>query len=198
LSLLASRGAIVIDADALAREAVIPGSAALEKIVATFGDQMLTPQGELDRGALAAVVFSDEKKKNILNEIVHPEVRHLYHGALEDAQSQPHRILVYDIPLLTEARSADEFDLVVVVDAPAALRHQRLIEHRGLEGEEATKRIQAQVSDDHRLALADIVLDSSGSEAETRERANRLYDTLEACWPDRLAEAPAIYRAATS
>jgi len=100
--------------------------------------------------------------------------------------------------LLTEARSAEEFDLVVVVETPAALRHQRLVERRGLTPEEAGQRIEAQVSDEQRLALADIVVDSSGSEAETRERANRLYDVLHDCWPTRLHEAPGLYRARTS
>jgi dephospho-CoA kinase len=195
---LADLGAFVIDADVLAREAVVPGSVGLAAIESAFGPRVITEAGELDRAALAAIVFSDESKKITLNQIVHPEVQRLYDRALHDAQADPDRVVIYDVPLLTEVRSADEFDLVVVVDSPAPLRHQRLIEHRGLSASEATQRINAQVTDDQRLALADIVLDSSGSEAETRERARHLYDALAACWPDSLADAPGLYRANTS
>lgn len=195
---LAGLGALVIDADVLAREAVVPGSAGLAAIESAFGPGVIADGGELDRAALAAIVFSDASKKNTLNQIVHPEVQRLYDRALKDAQANPHRVVIYDVPLLTEVRSAEEFDLVVVVDSPASLRHQRLVKHRGLSASEATKRINSQVTDDQRLVLADIVLDSSGSEAETRERARHLYEALATCWPDRLAEAPGLYRANTS
>lgn len=196
--ILAGLGALVIDADVLAREAVVPGSAGLAAIESAFGPGVITEGGELDRAALAVIVFSDESQKNILNQIVHPEVQRLYDGALKDAHANPHRVVIYDIPLLTEVRSAEAFDLVVVVDSPASLRHQRLVEHRGLSSSEATQRINAQVTDDQRLVLADIVLDSSGSEAKTRERARHLYEALATCWPDRLADAPGLYRANTS
>jgi len=197
-AVLSQLGANVIDADLLAREAVAPGSRALEKIALRFGEALISNNGELDRVALGAIVFSDSEARDELNAIVHPEVRSLYDQAVASAGEDPDTIIVYDVPLLTEARSVREFDLVVVVHAPSDLRHKRLTTERGFTEEEATQRIRAQASDEERLAVADIVLDSSVSLVDTTTKAAILFEAISSCWPDRLAQAPALYQARTS
>lgn len=182
-------GAVVIDADVLARHAVERGSDGLNAIADAFGDDVLTPDGTLDRGALGDIVFQSDQARATLNDIVHPIVRQLYTQALEQAQREdPGRVLVYAVPLLAEARSVDEFDAIVVVDAPAPTRVQRLMDYRGLSQSEAESRVNAQANDDERLALADVVLDASGDIARTEQGARELYEELVALWPDRLGE----------
>lgn len=187
-------GALVVDADDLAREAVSPGGSGLSAIAARFGSEVLGAHGELDRAALGTIVFSDPAARADLEEIVHPIVAHLSREAFERAAlTQPERVLVYSIPLLTESRRAPEFDLVVLVDAPAETRVDRLVRHRGMSPAEANSRIHAQATDDARRAIADIVIDASGDEDDTVARATVLYSVLATCWPDRLAEAPGRY-----
>lgn len=197
-AVLAEHGALVIDADVLARQAVLPGSDALVRIAGRFGSTVIAADGSLDRQALGHVVFTDSSAREGLNAIVHPEVKRLYGEALASAQRDPERVIVYDVPLLTEARSVAEFDLVVVVHTPAALRLKRLSEERGLTADEARDRIGAQSSDNQRLAIADIVVDTSVSLADTTEKATTLARVLLACWPDLLSDAPALYQAQTS
>ena len=197
-ALFAQRGATVIDADVLARQAVEPGTPALEKIVARFGSEVLESDGSLNRRALGSRVFSHQDDREALNSIVHPEVRKLYDRAVEEASSDPGRIIIYDVPLLQEARSTEEFDLVIVVNAPAAIRAQRLQDFRGFSEEEASNRVGSQATDQQRLALADVVLDSSGTLEETLERAATLFSVIESCWPDRLDDVPALYQSQTS
>lgn len=176
---LREHGAVVIDADALARDAVAPGSPGLAAVAARFGDEILTAEGTLDRAALGDLIFSDPAARADLNAIVHPDVRRRYRDALDAARSRdPRAIVIYDVPLLAEARAADEFDLVVVVDAPAETRTRRLVELRGLDPDDAAKRVAAQVSDDERRAMADIVIDSSGEESATLQYADELWATL--------------------
>lgn len=173
------RGAVIIDADALAREAVAPGSAGLEAIVDRFGADVLDEHGALDRGALGRRVFADEAERSALNAIVHPEVRRLYREAVARARdADPDALIVYDVPLLAEARARDEFGLVVVVDAPAQVRVRRLVEHRGMTDQEARERVAAQLTDDERRALADIVIDASGTLESTLEHADEVWSTL--------------------
>jgi dephospho-CoA kinase len=189
-STLRELGAIVIDADQLAREAVAPGSKALREIATRFPG-VITDSGDLDRSALGALVFSDTVARSDLNHIVHPEVRRLYDERIAKVQSEhPQSVVVYDIPLLAEARSSEEFDAVVVVHAPAAVRVARLVERRGFSEAEATKRVSAQASDEARLELADVVIDASLSEAETVRQSRLLFEALVSLWPDRLAELP--------
>lgn len=172
-------GAVIIDADALAREAVAPGSAGLAAIVAHFGDEVLDEHGALDRGALGRRVFAEETERSALNEIVHPEVRRLYREAVHRARAtDPEAVIVYDVPLLGEARKHDEFDPVVVVAAPAATRVQRLIEQRGMTEQEARERVAAQMGDEELRALADIVIDASGSLERTLEQADDVWSTV--------------------
>lgn len=187
-------GAFVVDADVLAREAVKPGSAGLAAVVSRFGDGVLESDGALNRQALGNVVFADPQARRDLEGIVHPVVAELSKNAFQRAgREEPGRVLIYAIPLLAESSRTAEFDLVVVVHAPAEERVRRLREHRGLSDADATSRVTSQATDSERLALADIVVDASGSEAETIARAQALYQALQECWPSRLREAPELY-----
>jgi dephospho-CoA kinase len=193
-AVLEELGALVVDADALARVAVEPGGLALGAIAARFGADVLDGTGSLDRAALGEIVFADPEARQELERIVHPIVGNLSKEAFTRASAeQPDRVLVYAIPLLAESARQAEFDLVVVVHAPADERTSRLRQHRGLSQSEASARVMAQASDDERLSLADIVIDASGTESETVARARVLYSVLEECWPDRLAQAPGLY-----
>lgn len=186
---LASRGAHIIDADLLARQAVEPGSKALEEIAARFGPGVLDENGHLDRGKLGTIVFSDASARSALNDIVHPQVKKLYDEALAMAElERPDTVIAYVVPLLAEARQVSEFDSVIVVHAPAAMRVQRLMEYRGISSAEARERVDAQVSDEERLSLAHVVLDASGDLDSTKHAAHQLYEELVSHWPDRLSE----------
>lgn len=176
---LAQHGAIIIDADQLARDAVAPGSAGLAAVVERFGSAVLGADGGLDRAALAAIVFTDAQARAALNAIVHPEVHRLYRERLAAiAAENPDAIVVYDVPLLVEARSAEEFSLVVVVHAPAQTRVDRLVTQRGLDRASARDRVAAQATDAERLAVADVVIDTSGSIESTDEQVDALWQRL--------------------
>ncbi|RZI83142.1 MAG: dephospho-CoA kinase, partial [Microbacterium sp.] len=136
-------------------------------------------RGELDRAALAAIVFADDAARARLNAIVHPAVR--AESARRFAEALAHdrdAVVVYDVPLLVEARPDDPWDLIVVAHAPSAVRARRLVELRGMSEEEAAARIAAQVPDDARLAIADVVIDTSGTLGETRAQTDRLWARL--------------------
>lgn len=186
-------GAVVVDHDLLAREAVAPGSVGLDAVVAEFGTGILTVDGELDRSALARVVFADDDARERLNAIVHPEVRRL--SAERDAQAgaaDAGAVVVHDIPLLVEIGAVDTFHVVVVVDAPPELRLRRLVEGRGMSEEEGRARIAAQADDESRRAAADVVLDGSGTEAELRTQVDALWQRIAAeRAAERAAELPA-------
>ncbi len=158
-ALLASLGAVVIDADALAREAVQPGSVGLSEVVTEFGPDVVDADGALDRAALAALVFADPAALSRLNAIVHPLVASLSAERLAAVPSDA--LVVYDVPLLAENGLQAGFDAVVVVDAPDDVRLRRL-EARGLDRGDAERRMAAQASRDQRLAVADFVIDNSG------------------------------------
>ncbi len=176
---LAAHGAIIIDADALARAAVAAGSPGLAAVRERFGDAVIAPDGSLDRAALGERVFSDEEARRALNAIVHPEVARLYHERLAELErTQPDAIVVYDVPLLVESRSAHEFALVVVAHAPAEMRIERLATLRGIDRASAERRVGAQASDDERLAIADVVIDTSGSIESTEEQTDALWQQL--------------------
>ncbi len=173
---LAARGAVLVDADVLAREAVAPGTAGLADVVAEFGPEVLTADGELDRRALGARVFDDDAARARLERIVHPRVRARAHE-LETAAA-PDAVVVHDIPLLVETGQADGFDVVVVVDAPDDVRVQRLVSGRGMSADEARARIAAQASREDRLAVADHVVDNSGGLDDLDAAVDRLWMTL--------------------
>lgn len=178
---LAERGAVLIDYDLLSRDAVAPGSPGLADVVAAFGDSVLTPDGALDRPGLAAVVFADPDARSRLNEIVHPVVRRL--AAEREAAAaavDPAAVVVHDVPLLVETGRADAFHLVVVVQAPAVLRVERLVRTRDMDRTEAERRIGAQATDEQRLAVADVVLDGSGDPDDLRAEVDALWDRLAA------------------
>ncbi|MBL3700161.1 dephospho-CoA kinase [Leucobacter luti] len=177
---LEALGAVRIDADQLARDAVAPGSPGLARVVSRFGsERVLNARGELDRAALGAIVFADPDALRDLNEIVHPEVKRLYEAALAAARAaDSEAIVVYEIPLLVEAARELEFDLVVVADAPAESRVARMVELRGMGEADARRRIANQASDADRRAAADVLIDTSGSEAHTVAQVDALWERL--------------------
>lgn len=176
---LAELGAVVIDADRLAREVVEPDTPALAAIAERFGHGVLDETGALDRPALGGIVFDDPAALRDLNAIVHPAVHDRYDALLaEAAVRDPEAIIVYDVPLLAEARAASDFSLVVVVDAPAEVRAERLVSLRGMDRAEALARIGSQAGDEERRALADVVIDSSGTIEHTIEQVDALWERL--------------------
>lgn len=158
---LAAYGAVVIDADKIAREVVEPGTPGHAAVVAEFGPEVVRADGSLDRERLAEIVFADADKRTRLNAIVHPLV-----GARVQelsAAAPPDAIVVYDVPLLVENDLAALYDLVVVVDAPVEVQLERLVRRRKMPEDQARARIAAQASREQRRAVADVVIDNSGS-----------------------------------
>ena len=178
---LAEHGAVVIDADQLAREVVQPGTPGLAAISAEFGGGVLLPNGSLDRPALGAVIFTDPSRRERLNAITHPAVRQLTRDRVAAAAAaDPHAIVVYDVPLLAEAIKGGlvTFDLIAVVHADAQTRIERMVELRGLTQEEANNRIAAQASDEERLALADVVIDNTSTVEATLTQVDALWERV--------------------
>jgi dephospho-CoA kinase len=192
---LAERGAAVVDADLLAREVVAPGTPGLAAVARRFGPAVLASDGSLDRQALGALVFSDPGARRDLEAVTHPAVRELSRLRMAEAVADdPARVVVYDVPLLVETRGAGEFDVVVVVHAPAEDRVARLVQLRGMTEEEARRRVAAQAGDDERLAVADLVVDSSGSLEQTLQQADAVLDRLRSLSAAKAAAAtrPAV------
>ncbi|MEV6565220.1 dephospho-CoA kinase [Streptomyces kronopolitis] len=158
--LLASYGAVIVDADKIAREVVEPGTPGLAAVVAEFGDGVLTPDGTLDRPKLGGIVFADPQKLQALNAIVHPLVG--ARSAELEAAAGPDAVVVHDVPLLTENGLAPLYDLVVVVDAAPQTQLDRLVRLRGMAEDEARSRMAAQATREQRLAVADLVIDNDG------------------------------------
>jgi dephospho-CoA kinase len=176
---LADQGAIVVDADRTVRELQEPGLPVFERIVETFGEGVVASDGSLDRAALGTVVFRDAKKLAALNAIVHPAVKAETQRRFREAfDADPGAVVVYDVPLLKEARGTGEWDMVVVAHAPAETRIRRMVENRGMTPEDADARVRSQASDDERLALADVVIDTGGSIEHTLEQTDRLWRDL--------------------
>lgn len=176
---LAEHGAIVVDADALVRELQQPGTPVLAAIAAEFGDHLLGTDGALDRAALGAVIFNDHDARKRLNAIVHPAVGEESARRFAAAfAADPQAVVVYDVPLLVEARADDPWDLVVVAHAPAETRIRRLIELRGLDEDDARARVASQASDDRRLAIADVVIDTDTELSTTLEQVDALWHRL--------------------
>lgn len=176
---LGEHGAVIVDADALVREVQQPGSPVLQAIAAEFGDGMLRPDGTLDRAALGTHVFGRPARVARLNALVHPAVGALSRRRFAAAFAHdPSAVVVYDVPLLAEARAGDDWDLVVVAHAPAAVREKRLVHLRGMTPEDAQARIAAQAGDEERLALADVVIDTTGAIDETIAQTDALWARL--------------------
>jgi dephospho-CoA kinase len=181
---LAEHGAVVIDADKIAREVVEPGTEGLAEVRAAFGDEVIG-DGALDRAKLAAKVFTDESARNTLNGIVHPRIRtrtaELMAAAAADA------VVVHDVPLLVEAHMGAAYHLVLVVDAPEEVRVHRVVHHRGMAEEDARARIRTQAGEADRRAAADVWLDNGGTPDE-------VLAVVDALWADRLVRYEANVR----
>jgi dephospho-CoA kinase len=173
---LAAQGALVIDADAIAREVVEPGTVGLAAVIAEFGEGLLRPDGGLDRDRLGEIVFADPAKLERLNRIVHPLVGERM-AELEKAAGQD-SIVVHDVPLLAENDLSPGYDLVVVVDAPEQFQLERLLRQRRMTEEQARARMAAQASRQKRLAVADLVVDNSSSLAELDRQVGDLWTEL--------------------
>lgn len=182
--LLQERGAYILDSDALAREVVRKGQPAWREIVDHFGESILTPQGEIDRGKLAGIVFSDPEERAFLNRVTHPRIFRLMGRRLREVESlsRGEGVVILDIPLLVEAGAAHLFQMNLVVDAPPEIQAKRLVAERGVSEEEAWARINAQVTREERLRHADLVIENRGT-FEDLERA------VDEAWKEILSRA---------
>jgi dephospho-CoA kinase len=184
---LVARGAVLIDADVAARAVVVPGSRGLSQIVAAFGDDVLSPDGSLDRARLGEIVFGNPELRAKLNAIVHPLVLQWMGAAERTAAQAAGRsaartrgpIVVHDVPLLAESRGKGGFDLVIVVDVPPELQVERLVSQRDMTSDQARARMNAQASREQRLEVADIVIDNSGSLDALDHRVAEVWAELE-------------------
>ncbi len=174
LSMFANMGAEVIDADQLAREVVEPGQPALEEIATAFGRDMLMPDGRLDRGKLARIIFADPVARARLNAITHPRIQERMATEMALRGSRP-GLLIVDIPLLYENDRSDTVESVIVVWVDAKTQLRRLTERDGLTPDEARQRIAAQMPLDEKRARADLVVDNSGSRENTRRQVEVIY-----------------------
>ena len=176
----AARGATIVDADVLAREAVGVGSAALERVVARWGKDILAPDGTLDREALRHAVFADRAQLEELNAILHPGINKLRRKMVAEARKRGDAVLVYVVPLLFERRLASEFDQIILVDAPKEMRLARLIEKRGISPEDAVNMISAQMPAELKRARADFVIENDGSLEQLDEQVDDVWMRLTA------------------
>jgi dephospho-CoA kinase len=175
-SMLAERGAVVIDADVLARDAIAPGTPGFDRVVELFGDDVLSPAGDLDRARIAELVFHDEGKRRALEAIVHPEVaRRVAQTAGEHAGTD--HVVVLDSPLLIETGAHEACDVVIVVRASAGTQLSRLVEH-GMDEADARARIAAQLPTEEKTALADVVIDNEGTLADLAVEVDRVWAEL--------------------
>lgn len=177
--LLAARGAAVVDADAVAREVVAPGSEGLAAVAAAFGPEALRPDGSLDREALGRRVFADPEARARLNGLLHPRIAERSAVLAAEAEARdPDGVLVHDVPLLVENGLADAYDVVVVVDTDPETAVRRLVEHRGTSEQDARARLAAQAGRAERLAVADEVVRNDGPEAELVAQVDALWRRL--------------------
>jgi len=174
--MLAARGAVVIDADAIAREVVEPGMPTLGKLVERFGSQILQPDGSLDRPALAAVAFVDDATRKELEAITHPAIGEEFLRRV--AEAPPGSVVVHDVPLLVESKRGFEYAAVIVVEAPIETRLDRL-EARGVARDDARRRIGLQASDQDRRKVATRVVDNGGDVADLEKQIAEIWTDLE-------------------
>ena len=176
-AILRELGAVVIDSDQIAREIVAKGTPGLARIVEEFGAEMLTPEGELDRPRMAALVFSDEAALRRLEAITHPLINELGRAREEEAQASG-ALVVNDMPLIAEMGIAELFDAVIVVDVPVEEAVRRMVEDRGWTVDDAEGRIAAQASREERRAIATYVVDNNGSREDLRRQVEKIYQEL--------------------
>jgi dephospho-CoA kinase len=177
--MLAERGAVVVDGDQISRELVLPGEPALAEIVDRFGPDVLLPDGQLDRSGLAAIVFPDAQALEALDAIMHPRIAARAEEMLAAAERAGTRIVIYDMPLLVENGSAEQFDVVVVVHAPIEVRLARLAV-RGINVADARERMSRQASDEQRAAVANILIDNGGDAEQLSAQVDRAWYLLQA------------------
>lgn len=177
------RGAVLIDADQAAHDVVALGTPGLAKVVAEFGDGVLKADGSLDRERVAAIVFNDPDALRRLNAIVHPLVGERM--AAIAAAAPPDAILVYDVPLIAENNMAGGFDVVVVIDVPPDVQLDRLVRQRGMSEADARARMAHQATREERLAIADIVIDNSGTLDDLDRQVREAWETLRRHGTDR-------------
>lgn len=173
---LARRGALVVDADQLAREVVVPGSETLRQLVSAFGTGILQSDGQLDRTALGRTIFADDQARKRLDSIMHPAIARLSVERLEQLRQQDHPLIVYEAPLLYEVGAQTRVDKVLLVTVSPEVQLQRLLDRDGLDKEQAQQRIAAQMPQQQKVARADYLIDNSGSWVATLKQ-------IEALWP---------------
>jgi len=184
---LAELGAVVIDADLIAREVLRPGEPAFDEVVEYFGKEMLTADNEIDRKKLGTVIFNDKEKRETLNNITHPRIRERMMARLEELRSSTGeestrcKIVVLDIPLLIESKLEDKVDCVIVVYADDETRLRRLIERDALTEEEAQARIASQIPLKEKLKAADYIINNNKGRSETLKETAQVFDTLTTC-----------------
>lgn len=169
-------GAVVIDADQIAREVVARGTPGLAAVVEAFGADVLTPEGDLDRPKVGAIVFADADQRRRLEAIVHPLVFERY--AELEASAPADAVVVHDIPLLVESGRAEEFDAVIVVDAPEGLQVERMVRDRGMSEDDARARIGAQATREQRRAVATHLIDNAGTREDLRRQVAEVFAAL--------------------
>jgi dephospho-CoA kinase len=180
-AILRELGAVVVDADDLAREVVEPGTPGLAAVVAEFGPEVLTAEGHLDRGRVGAIVFADPERRAALEAIIHPRVR--ARAAEIEAEAPAGTLVVHDIPLLVETGQAGDFDAVLVVDEPEDVQLARAVHERGWSEDQARLRMAAQASREVRLAAATHVIDNSGTREDLRQRVAEVFSALTGTQP---------------
>ncbi|GIQ69827.1 dephospho-CoA kinase [Xylanibacillus composti] len=176
--MLVEKGAVLIDADRLAREVVEPGTPTLAQVADTFGQAVLLPDGSLDRKRLGQIVFADDAARKKLEALLHPPIRALMRSRMAAyEQEDPTRLVVVDVPLLYESGLVDYFSEVMVVYVPPAVQLSRLMERDGMDEAAARQRIAAQLPIEEKRKRADIVIDNSGSLAETARQVDQFWDS---------------------
>lgn len=176
--MLRERGATIIDADVLARRAVMKGSPALESIVKKWGDGVLDKDGNLDRAALRHIVFDGQSDLDELNEIVHPEIMRLREIEVAAARARGDATVVCVIPLLFERKLVDDFETIILVDAPKAIRLERMVRDRKLDEAEAMQMIASQMPADLKRARADYVIENAGDIGELEGEVDRVWGAI--------------------
>ncbi|MCE5171344.1 dephospho-CoA kinase [Paenibacillus profundus] len=175
-NLLVERGALLVDADRIAREVVLPGSPVLDKIAELFGTDMLLEDGSLDRKRLGEVVFASEEQRKVLEGVTHPAIRHEMIAQISRLEGEyPDKLVVVDVPLLYESGLTEMFESVVVVYVPKEIQLQRLIQRDGIDAVQAERRLQSQWDIEEKRTLADVVIDNSQGLEYTEQQVERFW-----------------------
>jgi dephospho-CoA kinase len=182
-AMLAARGAAVVDADRIAHALQEPGQACYQRIVETFGNAILDPQGQIDRRRLGARVFADPDARRRLESILHPAIREACQREIRTAEASGHAVCVVNAALILETGQQERYDALVVVTAPREVQIARLVRNRKLTEAEAQQRLQSQWSTEAKAALADFILDHGGDLATTEAQVDRVYTALKSGTP---------------